>query len=43
MNKLIRSFLLCFGINPENISKKENNHYKKYQPEGNRFIYNNDL
>jgi hypothetical protein len=43
MYKIIKSFLLCFGINAEPIIKQEYHYSRKYQPEGNRFIYNNDL
>jgi hypothetical protein len=37
MNRFIKFFLLCFGIDPEPY------HFSKYQPEGNRFIYNDNL
>jgi len=43
MNKLIKFIISCFGINLNKPIKNDYSHLTKYQPEGNRFIYNNDL
>ncbi len=41
MNDFFKSILMCFGIHYT--KKKEYTHLDKYQPEGNKFIYNEDL
>ena len=43
MNKFIKMITSCFGINYNKSSKNNYSHLMKYQPEGNRFIYNKDL
>jgi hypothetical protein len=43
MNSFLKSILLCFGIDIDNNIKKEYKDFERYQPEGNRYIYNADL
>ena len=43
MYDFFKSILMCFGIHHNNNIKKEYTHVEKYQPEGNKFICNDEL